>query len=576
MRNTRTALVYSLPLLSIVLSLIVYSNSFSCGWYFDDFRCIVNYDYTNASFTSLYAFYPLRFVGFCTFWANHTLCGYNIWGWHLVNLLIHCVNIVLVFFLSLQLFKASSKRISNPCINDYELITALVISALFAVHPIQTQAVTYIVQRMELLGTSFVLLTVLGLINAGVSRTFSNRITWGIIAVVSFVLGFFTKEFIVVAPLIAGLYYVLFVIRSRKHQIAAVGITALCGVIAAAGILYWCHALRFNPLTLSFGPFARLWDDALPPDQYYPTQVRVLLMYIRLCLVPFGQHVEYYIAPSSSFLDIRVLFAAAVQLLLIAAGILTLKRRPVILFGIAWFYLFLAPSSTLLPNGMYEHRLYGPMLGLLFALCIPLSLEIVEQPARIRNTLGRIALSLTAFLIVCFCFLTCCRNQVWHSGMSLWGDAVGKSPQSWRANVNFGKQLMDNERYEEALPYLEKSFVLNSNIVEVAYNLGVCKFNTGDQQGAINLFKYALSLNPRLPEMKNMLNDTIVLIYTVNADDSLKRKQYPRALQLYTRVLEYEQSNTNALQGQALCIQAIGDTNTINNGTVNQPEQLDQ
>jgi len=209
-------------------------------------------------------------------------------------------------------------------------------------------------------------------------------------------------------------------------------------------------------------------------------------------------------------------------------------------------------------------------------LCIPLSLEIVEQPARIRNTLGRIALSLTAFLIVCFCFLTCCRNQVWHSGMSLWGDAVGKSPQSWRANVNFGKQLMDNERYEEALPYLEKSFVLNSNIVEVAYNLGVCKFNTGDQQGAINLFKYALSLNPRLPEMKNMLNDTIVLIYTVNADDSLKRKQYPRALQLYTRVLEYEQSNTNALQGQALCIQAIGDTNTINNGSVNQPEQLDQ
>jgi tetratricopeptide (TPR) repeat protein len=550
-RDTYTVL-YLLAAI-VLLTVVSYSNSFSCGWHFDDYRCIVEYDYEHATPVSLFTFSPGRFIGFLTFWLNYKWCGYTVAGWHMVNLLIHLVNILLVFVIAVRLVRDAATRISNPQKERAIYVTAAVVAAVFAVHPIQTQAVTYIVQRLELLGTTWVLLTFLFLLNAISNSGRIARILWYTAAVLTFILGLFTKEFIVVAPLLAGAYYVVVKLKSWKKRLYVTGIALVCACAGIAGVLYYCKALTFSPYPqISMVPFARLWDDQPPPSLYYPTQVRVLLMYLRLCLFPFNQHVEYAIMPSSSFLDPLVLGAAGIQAGIVAAACFAWRRRPMILFGLLWFYIFLAPSSSLLPNGMYEHRLYGPMIGILIALFIPLAAEILDQPARYRKTLASISLSLAAFLIICFCFLTYNRNEVWQTGLSLWGDALRKSPNSWRANANYCKELMEEERYIEALPYIERGYQLNTGVVEVAINLGVCRYYTGNTDGAIAAFEHALNLQPRLKDIHDLVIEYLCVVYYDKARKSALAQDNDTARTYLKRILELQPDNPDAIKLQEM------------------------
>jgi tetratricopeptide (TPR) repeat protein len=215
-------------------------------------------------------------------------------------------------------------------------------------------------------------------------------------------------------------------------------------------------------------------------------------------------------------------------------------------FGLVWFYLFLAPSSSLLPNGIYEHRLYGPLFGILVAVFIPLGVEIIDQPARYRRALASIALSLAAFLIICFCFLTYIRNQVWRDDLTLWEDAVKKSPGSWRAQSNYGNQLMEQNKYFEAYPYIERGYALNSNIVGTAVNLGVCRYYIGDVDGSIEVLEYALGLQSNVEDLRGLVVEYLCVIYLDKAKKCIAAHNYETALSCINRVLTLQPENPEA------------------------------
>ena len=479
----------------LLLTILVYSNSFSCGWHLDDTHAILEFDYQNATPESVFKFSPQRSLGFFTFWLNYKISNYEIFSWHFINLLIHLFNVVLVYFLSLLVFQPPKNVDCSRHFFGIEKITALIIAAIFAVHPLQAHAVTYIVQRIELLGTTFVLLSFISMLKVYFSKTFLQKVLWIIIALLIMICGALTKETIAAAPVLCCLFLLLTQLRSKKAVFLAILIFGGFGVAAVIAGLIGFKALTFSPLNISFAPFKVLWKDALmTPAEYYPTQAVVLLKFLRMCIFPAGQCVEHFVKP----VGIGFAFFAAifVQLLIILFALFNVRRRPMILFGILWFYVFILPSS-IMPNGVFEHRLYGPLIGILIAIAIPVSWEIHSLPARRRKPTASISVCLALCIIISFSFLTHVRNKVWKSELTLWSEAVNKYPENWRANANYGFALLNNDRLQDAGKYLEKSFQQKSNVYLVANNLGLFYFYTGQMKKSAETFNYALKLKPK-------------------------------------------------------------------------------
>ena len=518
----------------LLLTILVYSNSFSCGWHLDDSHAIVEFDYQNATAKSVFKFSPQRSLGFFTFWQNYKFSKYDVFSWHVVNLIIHLLNVVLVYFLTLMLFVSRNRNVrcdvvdcnrqtgTSGAIMSFEKTTALIIAAIFAVHPLQVHAVTYIVQRIELLGTTFVLLAFMSLLKVYFTKTFLKRVAWAIVALLIMGCGALTKETIVAAPVLCCLFLVLTQLRTKKSIIYAILIFGVFGIgIVIAGLIGF-KALTFSPFHISSAPFKVLWKDAvMTPAEYYPTQVVVLLKFLRMCVTPIGQCVEHFIKPVG--ISLSFFIASFVQLFIVLFALFNIRRRPMILFGILWFYVFILPSS-IMPNGVFEHRLYGPLIGILIAIAIPVSQEIYEQPARYRKSLSSVAICLVLCIIISFSFLAHERNNVWKSELTLWKEGTERYPENWRANANYGFALLNDGKIKESGKYLEKSFQLKSNVYLIANNLGLYYYYDGQIKKCAETFSYALKLKPKNKMLMGNLGAVYLSMGEINKGTNLLEK----------------------------------------------------
>lgn len=571
------------PLLLAALVAIAYSNSLNCSWQFDDFRSILEFDYANATLRSIFAFSPQRSLVFLTFWLNYLAAGYSLPAWHLVNIAIHAFNTLLLYALAARLFHRATHPSLTTLVARYAWLGAAFVAALFAAHPLQTQAVTYIVQRLELLGTLWVFAAFYAAIRALDAATSRLRHAWAAASTVALVAGALSKEIIVAAPALIALYFILLHPRSARARWRALLWCALIITILSATLLVLFRALTFHPLPrLSFAPFASLWHDYYSPAIYYPLQPRVLLLFLRLCFLPYNLRAEYELDPSGGWLDLRTIGALLVQILLLAGAAALWRRRPLMLFGLLWFYAFLLPS-TVMPNGIFEHRVYGALAGILIATVGFFLHELIRLPATLRRVASSIAIALTTCLIVCFTFLTYARNTVWSSELSLWYDTVHKSPKSWRANANAGRALMDVGRLDEARYFLEKAFALKSNVYLVASNLGVLYFNLQDYQRSAQLFSYALTLKPNHPLLLYYLGAATIRCGDFHTGTNLlhraalpaawnalgdlyyERGDYTNALSFYQRTLDRRPNDLDAVAGKLRVLLAIGTTNDTHN-----------
>jgi len=570
MPNKKTSILF--PLIIIAISFIAYYNSFYCAWHLDDFHTIVDYDYNSVNLWQLILLRKQRAFSFVTFFLNYKLCGYNPLGWHIVNFIIHVINSLLIYAIACRLFIQAEFLNSHPQKKLFGCISALIIGIIFAVHPIQTSAVTYIVQRIELLGTMFVFFSFyFFLLFISTKKTYAKFILafGGLICIA---LGALTKETIVVAPVLMGAYVVIVKLKDWKSRLLVILFTCIAaiGIIISALVMF--KALSFsNGIHLSSKPFEILWKDAgESPIVYYSTQIRVLMRFIRLCIFPYDQCVEFWIKPSTSFADWQVIIASAIHLSIIGFAMIMWRKRPFILFGIFWFYIFLIPSS-ILPNGIFEHRIYAALAGLLIAIFITIGYELLNQPLRIRKSAGIICLATVTSLILSFIFMSQLRNRVWKSEYSLWRECAATSPNNWRANVNYGYALLNRGKYNDAKFYLEKSFDQKSNVWAVANNLGLLYSYINDIDGSIRMFEYGLKLKPQNRLLKanlgacylekNRISEGTNLLYAARTKESfitlgnyyLQKKNYNEALKCYERVLKKYPDDVDALAGKQAC-----------------------
>jgi tetratricopeptide (TPR) repeat protein len=505
-------------MLLVVAGILVYANSFSGVFLLDDLRAIVD----NPHIRSLW---PLsetlqsppqstvsgRPLVSLTLALSYALSGLRPWGYHLINLLIHLCGGLLLFGIVRRTLRLSSGRTvaaaESPGILNGDAL-ALAIALLWVVHPLQTQSVTYIIQRAEALMGLFYLLTLYSFVR---SATSARPWAWGILAVVACAAGMLTKEVMASAPIIVFLFDAIFLAGCPRRALRQRG--ALHAALAATWLVL-AVALVSGPRseTAGFGV------KEITPFEYARTQPGVILHYLRLVIWPHPLCLDYH-WPIARSLDAVILPAALVATLL-ALTVWALVYRPRIGFLGAAFFLILAPTSSVVPihDIAFEHRMYLPLaaalaLGVLGIRWLLVKIFPVAPVSRDRPGTPAhqvIAIALVALAAVELGGMTFMRNRDYRSALAMWEEVARVRPENPRAHCNIGVVRTQRGDLDGAIAAYSEAVRVEPTHVLANYNLGTALREKGRVNEAERHFREALRGRPDYIEAHINLGSTLV------------------------------------------------------------------
>ncbi|MGZ3593123.1 MAG: hypothetical protein ACXWL9_05215, partial [Syntrophales bacterium] len=327
-----------------LMGIIAYSNSFGCSLHFDDIPTIEdNIAIRNLSdVKAWWGFYPSRPIGYLSFALNYHFHRLDVWGYHLVNLAIHIANALLVWWL-VMLTMATPVMRAQP-ISRHKGAMALFAALLFVSHPLATQSVTYIVQRLASLATLFYLLSLALYVKGRLGEGNRDKLMFLSYAgsILCAALGMLTKEIVFTLPFALVLYEFSFIktdtwkidLKDRGIQIPVV----ILGIFFSLFFLNFSFEI-FNPIPplLNQG-----YDYPITAWEYFLTQFSVILTYIRLFILPINQNLDYDYPISHSLFEWHTLFGLLSLAGIFFLGIVLFRRYRLISFGIFWFFLTLS------------------------------------------------------------------------------------------------------------------------------------------------------------------------------------------------------------------------------------------
>jgi tetratricopeptide (TPR) repeat protein len=492
---------------------LVYSNSFDATFHFDDYRSIVQ----DPSLRDLGAFWPpagSRWLGRLSFALNHRLGGLDPFGYHLANVLVHLANGLLVTWLAAITLRTPALRRAemDPALRRFLPLAA---GLLFAVHPLQTQAVTYVVQRFTSLATFFYLLALV--LHAQARLALEEERPLRLRAAVLYLLSVMaaaaameTKQIAFTLPLVAAGYELLLFGASRRLLLLApLGATAL---LVPLGMLP-----TGATLTDVLAEPGRLTAEApdISRSVYLLTQLRVVATYLRMLVLPVGQSLDHDVPLSRSLAEPAVLAGLGVHLALAASAVLLLRqaRRTsrgegiLVFLGIAWFYATLSVESSVIPirDVMAEHRVYLPSAGAALAL----GTALLWVVGRVRSGLSPAARVAAALLVTAgpLGAATWARNLAWKDELALWSDVVSKSPGKARPHSDLGDALTALGRSDDATREYLEAIRLDPGYAKAHANLANILQAKGLLDDALHEYLEAIRLEPELAEAhKNLGN----------------------------------------------------------------------
>ena len=345
----------------VLLATAAYANSLNAPFVYDDLTTIHHNHAVRFFSLDLKQFLNTRSLLYPTYAFNEWLNGENVFGYHAVNLLLHVVNGLLVFAIARRIYRKLELSLDvSTC--------ALFAAAFFLVHPIQTEAVTYITERSELLSKLPYLLGLLFFASLP-----ENKIGFfaSIPVLMCLVLGIGFKETAVTLPAAIVLYDYMFISKSSIRKLLShwrfyLGLTAFVGAGA-----YALFDVLLRPVVAVGAP------GTLHRWYFFLTALRAVARYLRLIVFPTGQNLDYDFPPSLSPKEPAVLLSAGLILGLLVLAWLWRKRKPVYSFSIFWFFITIAPLSSIvpIPDVIAEHRLYLSLAGVAFSF--PLLLQTV-------------------------------------------------------------------------------------------------------------------------------------------------------------------------------------------------------
>lgn len=365
-----------------VMILITYSNTFDGKFHFDDNPSIVdNFSIKQVTADNIIGILKgVRPVVYLSLMLNYKLGGLNVVGYHIFNIGIHIITSYLLYLLV-------SRTLSLPVFKDTYAGKAkrmgLFAALLFAVHPIQTEAVTYIITRTELLATVFYLAAMLFFIQA-IQKQRSSYYVGGF---VSALLSMSSKEWAVTLPAMIMLYDYLFLSDRKISKVLSHGmvfvLAALPWMVVALNLNLTSNpSVGFNMSTTSIG-------GRLPPTvvTYLLTSFNVIWTYIRILVLPINQNLDYEYNLATTLFEFPTLLSFLGHLAVVGAAFWLFKKKGWLLipFGIAWFYIGISPTQSFVPvmDIIFEHRAYMPSIG--FFIVFVVAYEDIFEWWKARN-----------------------------------------------------------------------------------------------------------------------------------------------------------------------------------------------
>ena len=479
--------------LIIVIGVSVYANSFQNPFIWDDQNLIVTNPYIKdirlvknlftkdlAFGTQFSNFYrPLQSL---SFELDYYIWGLNPFGFHLTNLLLHIACAVAIYFLFCLI---SLKRLSIP------LITAL----LFLVHPIQTEAVTYISGRADPQVSLFILLSIIFYIKCN-QKNRPQSIYYLLAAIFCFILALLCKETGLILPLLILLYDVSFSKDTLRFRDKIRLRYPLFLLVAGAYILLRMTVLNFLDRPLFF------CDASL--SLRLLTTAKTFALYPGLLFLPLHLHMERSLPLVTSVLDRDVLCFLILLIFSIVLIVKNYRRTRLYFFAGIWFLLNLLPFSNIVPlnANMAEHWLYLPSVGLF--LLIAFGFDNLFSRAKLVKICSIISL---AALLAFYSFLTIKRNQDWKDAEGFFRSILIYSPQSAEARNCLGGIYKEQGKYDLAIAEFEQAVKADPHNYKSYGNLGAALRKKKKYGLAISAYKKALKLRPDIPGLYNNLGN---------------------------------------------------------------------
>lgn len=459
------------PLIAILFGAAAYYNSLHAPFIFDDRFHIVE----NTRIRQLWPPWPFllhtsRPVVYLSLALNYAIGRLDPLGYHVFNIAVHIAAALVLYGI----------------LRRTSIYAAGMIALIWLVHPLETESVTYIVQRGESLMGLFYLLTLYSVIRGSESP---HRTRWYAAAVASCCLGVGCKGVMLTAPLVVLLYDRVFLARSWRKLIERRW--GLYAALAATWLLY--------PLLLSQAPVE--WKESAgfeyagaAPLQYAMTQPAVILHYLQLAFWPdklcldYGWPVAHGMGEVFPHLPILGV--------LLAATIWAWRHKPALGFLGAWFFIILIPTSSFIPIAdlAAEHRMYLSLAAIaalivagLFAFARRLGVPAIAWPAG-------------GLLVLALVVLTAGRNSDYRSELAIWQDTVDKSPGNPRAQYDLAHALEAENRPQEAIAHYEKALEEKPDYVEALNNLGHLLSVSGRAPDAVAYLQRAIQIQPGLAE----------------------------------------------------------------------------
>jgi len=525
----------------MLLGIIIYSNSFNCSFQLDDFRNIVNnnkiHDISNVK--AWYGFSPNRPVSVFTLVLNYHFNKLEVWGYHLVNLFIHLVNTCLVWWLTLLIF--SSPALKDSSLVRHKKVLALITALLFVSHPLATQTVTYIVQRMASMAAMFYLLSLA--LYAKARLTDKRMISLILLysgSVISFLLAMFSKENAFTLPF-AILLFEIFFLRTKKFSVNFKDYRVIL-LIAAFLCLMIIFLFKFSfnifrPITAPGHP-----EYALTPLNYLLTQFSVIVKYIQLLFFPVNLNLDYDFPVSYKFFTITTLGSFLILASLIVLAVYLFNKQRIISFGIFWFFLTLSVESSIIPisDVIFEHRTYLPSFGFFIILSSLTGILYLNK----HKTL---AICIWTIIAVSYSIMTYERNKAWRDEITMWNDIVEKSPGKARAIMSRGNAYMKLEQWNNAKDDFTKALIIDPKLVLALTNRGYTYRNLGQYDKAIADYTMAVGIDP---DYKLSWSNRGYIYYI--------RKQWDKAVEDFSRAIRIDPEFSDAYLNRGSAYGNIG------------------
>lgn len=432
---------------AVVVALNLYSPALDAPFVFDDFFL----PYQGGSPQGLLAWVSgVRPFLMLTYWLNARMSGDSPLGYHLLNLIIHAINTGLVFLVLSRLL-ALAGGVGARTVR----VAAAIGAAVFLVHPLQTESVSYIAGRSESLAAMFVLLAYVVFLYRR-----QEAISWMETAIVLalFAFGVSTKEN---AVSLAGVLILTDVYWPRAFSTRGLRNNwKLYAAMVPGALLAAWQVFR----TLATSPSAGFSLRDVTWYQYGFTQARAFFTYVRLAAIPVGQSIDHDYPVSHTILEHAAIFYLAALAGAIAVCYRWRRRYPLASFGLFLTLILLAPTSSIVPirDALVERRMYLPVIGLILIGC-----EIAKH-IRVRPFTGYAVCGamLAVFSVLCFQ-----RNLLWAEPSRLWAEAALESTGKGRPYANLVDQLVQERRCSAAIPYLRHAEQLlpNDYSVELAW-----------------------------------------------------------------------------------------------------------